>query len=158
MPMARRETRGLTETEIAALSPGLHAALTVAGARPRIIARSALGARISALWRRDVPVLTWGQSIYWPGALTDFSNTGHNMGVLQHELQHVLEFTTGKLTHLGYGLNPRNWSYAYAPTREWSAYGAEQRAQIVQDLWLTERGLGPSLAPLDWYRGVIPWA
>src|SRR4051794_32124027 len=111
-PMPRGARRPLTCEEEQGLSPGLMAALRAAGVRPRIVARPAIGARIASLWRGHMPILAWGEQIFWPGALADVSLDPRRMAVLQHELQHVLEYRTGVLHPLRYGLNPRNWRYA----------------------------------------------
>src|SRR5436190_11283968 len=108
-PMAKGARRRLTGEEEQALSHGLLAALDAAGARPRIVARAAIGARIASLWRGHSPILAWGDRIFWPGALSDVSLDPRRMAVLQHELQHVLEYRTGALKPLRYALNPRNW-------------------------------------------------
>jgi hypothetical protein len=156
MPHAAR--RPLTGNEWAALSPGLAAALENAGVQPLIVARAAIGARIARLWRGSVPILAWYERIFWPGALEDMALDPHRMATLQHELQHVLEYRTGALTPWAYALNPRNWRYGYdiAPDAHWSRFGAEQRAEIVEDLWLIEKGL--KVGSLAWYRDLIPWA
>lgn len=153
-------TRPLTEREWSALSAGLAQALALARVRPLIIARPAIGARISRLWRGRTPVLAWRSRIYWPGATQDFSGEGRAMAVLQHELQHLLEYATGDLTVLGYALDPKNWTYAYrlGPEASWSDFGAEQRAQIVQDLWLVEHGLADGKGDLALYRNLPPWS
>lgn len=152
--------RPLTAGEARALTPGLIGALRAAGAEPLILARPALGARFVRVWRRALPILAWRNRIYWPGALEDFSAQPALIALLQHELQHVLEFRTGELGPVRYALNPRNWGYAYRPggKTRWRAFGAEQRAQIVQDLWLIERGLKIGVAPIEWYRRIVPWA
>lgn len=156
-PMPYGARRGLTGGERDALSRGLAEALAAAGAEPEIIARPALGARIAVLWRGRAPILAWRDRIYWPGALDDFSQGG-GMALLQHELQHVLEFATGELTALGYAVNPRNWVYRYelVSDRPWRAYGAEQRATMVEELWRLEHGAGAS-ARLEPLRALIPW-
>lgn len=144
-PMPRGAQRLLTDGEWSALSDGLALALSEAGVRPRIVARPAFGARLAALWRGGrAPVLAWKQSLYWPGALQDFSAppAWRHMAVLQHELHHLWEYAVGDLTPLRYGLDPRNWVYRYCltPHSRWSDFGAEQRACIAEDLWLVEHG------------------
>ena len=121
--------RPLTVGEERALSPGLVRALRAQGSRPTIVARPALGARFARLWRRSAPILAWKDRIYWPGALADFAAQHRLVAVLQHELQHVLEYRTGDLGPLRYALRPHNWRYAYQPTAKarWQAFGAEQR-------------------------------
>jgi hypothetical protein len=111
-----------------------------------------------------------GSHVRWPGALHDFSLPGlePSMAVLQHELQHLLEFATGELSPLGYALRPRNWRYRYEliERSRWRDFGAEQRASIAEHYWLLEHGmvdpvaraLGREPAPLDCYRRILPWA
>jgi len=160
-PMDAGQSRTLTYGEWASLSTGLAEALRWADCTPTIVAGPALGARIARLWRRSVPVMVWRNCIYWPGALEDFSAPGdeRSMALLQHELQHVLEFASGQLTAARYALNPKNWRYRYrldAHSR-WLQFGAEQRASIVEHLWLIERGLAGTGAS-EHHRRVIPWA
>lgn len=151
-------TRPLTAGERAALSPGLAEALTAADAWPLIHARPSLPALLVLVWRRRLPIMVLGRRIFWPGAAEDFSADPHRMSVLQHELQHVLEFAEGTLTRAGYVLRPGNWIYPYRlrPGLTWADLGAEQRAMMAQDLWLAERGLSQS--PVEELRALIPWA
>ena len=150
-------TRILTDGEWAALSPGLRQALERAGVTPRVRDQASPLALVAALWRGGAPIMVLGSTIWWPKAPDDLSTQGRRMAVLQHELQHVLEFATGKLSLIGYALLPFNWTYAYqldAMTR-WDRLGAEQRAQMAQDYWLAERGLAPHAQAL---AALIPWA
>lgn len=152
--------RPLTRAERAALSPGLWAAVESAGITPEIVSRPSVPAAIVALWRRRLPVMVLGRRIFWPGALEDFGDDARLMPVLQHELQHVLEFGGGELTRLGYLLRPANWRYGYTggPDARWSEFGAEQRAMIVQHYWLAERDRLKDGPPVEWFRDLIPWA
>lgn len=154
--------RGLTEGERGALSPGLADALDRAGAKPRIVPRASPLAHIARLWRGAPPIMALGQTIWWADAPEDLSRPGleRQMSVLQHELQHVLEFASGELSVLGYALLPFNWTYRYrldARTR-WQDLGAEQRAQLVQDYWLAARRPDEADSRLEDYRQLIPWA
>jgi hypothetical protein len=81
------------------------------------------------------------------------------MAVLQHELQHVLEYASGELTALGYLSNPRHWTYAVrlTPGIRWSDLGAEQRASLAERLWLADHGLAGD-GELERLRTIIPWA
>ena len=47
------------------------------------------------------------------------------MSVLQHELQHVLEYATGELSVLRYVIWPPNWRYGYwlGPDSHWKDFG-----------------------------------
>jgi hypothetical protein len=156
--------RPLTDGERTALSDGLAEALDRAGARPQIISAPSGLARIVALWRGRAPIMALGERIFWPAAPEDCSAPGRApyMAVLQHELQHVLEFATGELGVVHYAIDPRNWIYRYrlAPGRSWRDFGAEQRAMIVEDLWRLERGLGAGGDPGEATRrrALIPWA
>jgi hypothetical protein len=147
--------RPLTESERKLVSPGLVAALDAADATPLIVSKAAWLARLTFLWRGHVPILTRGRRIYWPGAAADLSEAPNAMAVLQHELQHVLDFSTGRLSALGYLLNPRNWTYRLPDDRDWRRLGAEQRAVLAEKLWRAEQGLAGDLADL---RAAVPWA
>jgi hypothetical protein len=153
--------RELTDGEWGAVSPGLARALVEAGARPRILARVCLPARLAQIRFGGAPIMVLGERVHWKGAHRDFSQPGleHLMAVLQHELQHVLEFATGELSALRYVLSPRNWGYGYEITSgaKWRDFGAEQRAMIAQHLWMAERGL-PTPYPPDTLRPLVPWA
>ncbi len=78
---------------------------------------------------------------------------------MQHELQHVLDYRTGRLTGARYLLDPREWIYDLddAKPLDFARLGAEQRASLAQRLWLAEHGYRPGadVAPL---RATIPWA
>ena len=80
------------------------------------------------------------------------------MATLQHELQHVLDYRTGRLTGLGYLLDPREWIYGIEldTTINFDRLGAEQRAALAERLWLAENGFGADNA--DKLRSLIPWA
>ena len=155
----------MTPGEWAGISPGLARALRDVGARPTLVPRAHPAARVAALWRGGIPILTRDEVIWWPGASLDFSTPGREggMAILQHELQHVLDFATGWLTAFRYLSQPRHWTYrwrlpdAALGDALWDAFGAEQRASIAERLWLIERGLAPrdELAAL---RQLIPWA
>ena len=81
------------------------------------------------------------------------------MAVLQHELQHVLDYRLGWLTAARYLIHSRHWTYAWTlrPGAAWDDYGAEQRASIAEHLWRMERGLAPD-DDLPALRRLIPWA
>jgi hypothetical protein len=152
--------RPLTLGEWSALSPGFAEALRDAGAQPRVVDGAHPGAKLSALWRGSTPILTRGDDIWWPGAPADMAKPGFEevMAILQHELQHVLEYAQGRLTAAAYLTGPHNWTYAYklSPASRWSDFGAEQRASIVEELWRLERGGDPT--KLAAHRRLVPWA
>lgn len=154
--------RPLTAGEWSSLTPGLAEALRVARTEPVIIARPAWAARAAALWRGGTPIMVIGPRIYWPGAPRDLSgpHSPRAMAVLQHELQHVLEYALGELSVARYVLAPRHWSYDYQlnEASRWTDFGAEQRASIAEHLWLIERGLISDAQAGRLHRRVIPWA
>ena len=122
------------------------------------MARPHPGARIAAAWRGEVPILTRGDLVFWPRAPADLSGT-RMVAVLQHELQHVLDYATGRLTAWRYLGHPRHWSYAIDPAwmGDFDSLGAEQRAVLAERLWLAEAGLRPP-AEIARLRSIIPWA
>ncbi|HEX3407496.1 MAG TPA: hypothetical protein VHS81_09685 [Caulobacteraceae bacterium] len=149
--------RALTAGEWSALSPGLEAALGARNVTPQIEDRPHFAAHL-ARWRyRRVPILALGSTIWWPNARADFSGA-KQMAVLQHELQHVLDFAEGRLTAFGYLTRPSNWTYRWklAETLDWSRLGAEQRASVAEALWRAERS--GDHAAVERLRNVIPWA
>jgi hypothetical protein len=149
--------RRLTVGEWAELSPGLADALAAANSAPQIEDRAHLAAQLARLRFGRVPILALGRTIWWPNAPADLSGTTH-MAVLQHELQHVLDFADGRLTPLGYLIRPRNWSYRWELTEQlsWRRLGAEQRASVAEALWRAERSnAAQDVAAL---RQVVPWA
>ncbi len=152
--------RPLTVGEWRALSPGLEAALVASGARPRIVSVAHPAARIAAAWRGSVPILTRGDAIFWPGASPDLSKHGPGrLAILQHELQHVLDYRSGRLTAARYLGDPREWTYNVddALSRGFDRLGAEQRATFAEHLWLAENGFRPA-SEVAVLRAVIPWA
>ena len=161
-PMAPGAERTLTAGERSSLTPGLARALRSVGAEPVIIARPAWPARVAALWRGGTPIMVIGRRIFWPDALQDISgpHTPKAMAVLQHELQHVLEYAVGELSVARYVLGPRNWTYEYRldDASIWADFGAEQRASIAEHLWLIDRGLLADTEAGRLHRQVIPWA
>ncbi len=160
MATAPSSARPLTPGERRRLSPGLLEALTAAGAKPVITARAHPAAQAASLWRGPT-VMTRGDTIFWPGAPVDASAPGReaDMALLQHELQHVLEYRQGRLTALGYLLNPRDWIYAWSliEGRPFAAYGAEQRASMVEALWRLQASGARDEARAR-LEDLIPWA
>jgi hypothetical protein len=149
--------RRLTGAEWAELSPGLGGALSAAGVTPVIEARPHPAAYLARFRFGSVPIMAVGRTIWWPNARPSFAGTPH-MAVLQHELQHLLDFAERRLSIAGYLLLPHNWTYRWDPDRplRWDRLGAEQRASIAEALWRADR-LG-STAEADRLRRVIPWA
>ena len=150
-------SRPLTAGEWSALSPGLAATLAARGVSPSIEDRPHFAAHL-VRWRfRSLPIIAVGKTIWWPNAAADFSGATQ-MGVLQHELQHLLDFAEGRLTVAGYLTLPHNWTYRWRLSEQldWRRLGAEQRASVAQALWHAERSGDSHAAEI--LRNVIPWA
>jgi len=151
-PAARRLTSG----EWAELSRGLPQALGRAGVTPQIMARVHPAARLAAFSFGAAPILARPQRIWWPGAPADLAGTAA-MAILQHELQHLLDYADGRLSAAGYLLRPANWRYAYDLTTAttWDALGAEQRASVAEHLWQAEQS-GDTVTARA-LRRLLPW-
>lgn len=152
-----KQGRALTAGERDQLSPGLWDAIVGAGLEPRLRAQAHPAARIAALWRGGAPIMAVGKTIWWPGLPQDVAGT-IRMSLLQHELQHLLDFAEGKLSIASYLLWPPNWFYGYDLARHdrWDRLGAEQRASMAEALWrLDQAGDEAGAARL---RAIIPWA
>ena len=150
--------RGLTSAELAGLSDGLVGALVSAGVTPAIDSRPHPAAHLARLRFGALPIMAVGRTIWWPGARPDFAGAGE-MAVLQHELQHVLDFAEHRLTLPGYLLLPHNWRYRWKLSADlsWDRLGAEQRASVAEALWRAERSPGDSEVAAA-LRRIIPWA
>jgi hypothetical protein len=152
--MSRRE---LSSAERADLSVGLVRALSAAQVEPLVDRRPHPAAFLARLRFGSLPIMAVGRTIWWPNARQDFAGT-REMAILQHELQHILDFAQGRLTVLGYLLLPRNWSYRWelSDGLSWDRLGAEQRASMAEALWWAERS--STDADIATLRGIIPWA
>jgi hypothetical protein len=153
--MVRRE---LSPGERAELSDGLIEALSAAGVTPMVDERPHPAAFLARLRFGSLPIMAVGRTVWWPNARRDFAGTG-DMAVLQHELQHILDFAEGRLTVLGYLLLPRNWGYRWelSGRLSWDRLGAEQRASVAESLWRAERSPTQTEVAAK-LRAVIPWA
>ena len=157
-PTHRQARRTLTPSEWLELSPGLAKALAAAAVAPLIEPRAHPAAFLAQLRFGSLPIMVVGRTIWWPNARPDFSGT-RDMAVLQHELQHVLDFADGRLSIAGYLLLPHNWTYRWelGDQLRWDRLGAEQRASVAEALWRAERS--PASAEMATsLRQVIPWA
>jgi hypothetical protein len=150
--------RPLTSAEWAELSEGLGAALSAAGVAPIIDPHPHPAAYLAQLRFGSLPIMAVGRTIWWPKAPPDLAGT-NAMAVLQHELQHILDFAEGRLTVAGYLLLPRNWTYRWGLDGRltWARLGAEQRASAVEALWRAERSSAHS-ETTAMLRRIIPWA
>lgn len=159
MSGARKATRRpLTASEWRELSDGLGQALSAAGLQPTIDARAHPAAHLARVRFGSVPIMAVGRTVWWPGVRVDLSGS-RDMAVLQHELQHLLDFAEGRLTLAGYLLLPHNWTYRWTlgDGVTWDRLGAEQRASMAEALWRAERSPAQAEAARA-LRSRIPWA
>jgi hypothetical protein len=129
-----------------------------AGVTPLIVPRPHHVAHLARVRFGSLPIMAVGQTIWWPNAAPDFAGTDAT-AVLQHELQHLLDYAEGRLSVARYVLYPRNWSYRWSLSEglSWDRLGAEQRASMAEALWRAERS--PASVELTAaLRAVIPWA
>lgn len=149
--------RGLTAAEWTQISRGLAEALHARRVRPRIRPVAHPAATIAALWFGSRPIIAIGSTIWWPGAPSDFAGSSA-MAILQHELQHVLDYAQGRMSVGRYLLWPPNWRYelTLTPDLRWERLGAEQRATAAEALWRSERS--GDVTRLLRLRELVPWA
>jgi hypothetical protein len=150
-------SRRLTDGEWAGLSAGLGLALRAAKIDPLIVSKAHPVAYVAALWRGDRPIMAVGRTIWWPDAAADLAGA-RTMAILQHELQHLLDYAQGRLSPLGYLVQPRHWTYRYDLDRplRWDGLGAEQRASLAEDYWMAEHNA--DTRALEALGRIIPWA
>jgi len=91
-------------------------------------------------------ILVRGNKIYWPNCPTDFTKeTVHMQSMLMHELCHVWQYNTYRLSALRYLLIPKNWIYGYAfdIVKNFDDYAIEKQADLMQDWYLANKGYSP---------------
>lgn len=99
-------------------------------------------------------ILVRGYDIYWPDTPADFTRYDLLMqSVLIHELCHVWQYKTGRLTALRYLINPANWIYSYTfdAAKTFEDYPIEKQADLLQDWFLMNAGAEPCR-----YKGIPP--
>lgn len=112
-----------------------------------------------------------GPRLFWQDYPTDFTRMPLIIqSLLVHELCHVWQYETGRLTAFRYLINPRNWFYAYdvRENADFDDYPTEKQADLLQDWFLVNSGSLPSRfsphkgsAPnKDWLNRIVPfeWA
>ncbi len=112
-------------------------------------------------------ILCRGFRLYWPNHPTDFTReTRIIQSLLVHELCHVWQYETGRLTAFRYLVDPRNWSYSYRVRTDarFDDYPTEKQADLLQDWFLVNRGepalrfdpRGPRPTK-DWLNTIVPF-
>ncbi|MEI9904378.1 MAG: hypothetical protein WDN06_10690 [Asticcacaulis sp.] len=135
--------RPLTSAEIAALPPGLVAAVDIAFVR--LVADHHPLSRLSLAVRGFAVILVRGQNIFWPGLVEDMGDDATAMTILGHELVHVWQYAHGMTvaSYVWRDLICRQGRYDYrlAPGKAFTAYGYEQQAAMVEDWMRLDAGL-----------------
>lgn len=143
--------RRLTPAEIAALPPGLAAAVDVASvgltARPHPLSW------LSRALRGYAVILVRGRRVFWPHLPDDMSGDREAMTLLGHELVHVWQYANG-MNVVSYVLrdvagNLGRYAYRLRPGKAYGAYSYEQQAAMVEDWMRLDTGLGAR-----WGRGI----
>ena len=91
-------------------------------------------------------ILVRGNKIYWPNCPKDFTQeTVHMQSKLMHELCHVWQYHTYRLSALRYLTNPKRWAYKYAfdILKKFDDYPTEKQADLMQDWYLANNGCAP---------------
>jgi len=110
-----------------------------------------------------------GPRLYWPNYPRDFTRqTLTIQSLLIHELCHVWQYETGRLTAAKYLLDPRNWIYSYSVDENagFDDYPTEKQADLLQDWFLMNSGSLPlryarqdgKIPSQDWLNRVVPFA
>jgi len=92
----------------------------------------------------DNTVLTRNNKIYWPNCPDNFTKAGQaNQSLLMHELCHVWQYHTGRLSAVGYIINPKRWKYEYTfdPKKTFDDYPTEKQADLLEDWYRLNKGL-----------------
>lgn len=113
-------------------------------------------------------ILCRGSRLYWQNHPADFTRMPLIIqSLLIHELCHVWQYETGRLTALSYLIDPRNWRYSYRvkPDADFDDYPTEKQADLLQDWFLVNSGDAPTrfnrkgLAPSkQWLNEICPFA
>ena len=113
-------------------------------------------------------ILCRGQRLYWQNHPKDFTREPLIIqSLLVHELCHVWQYETGRLSALRYLIDPRNWIYAYSVRAgaKFDDYPTEKQADLLQDWYLVNSGAKPirytpkgDLPTKDWLNGIVPFA
>ena len=119
--------RGLTPNEIDLLPSGFISQIDIE--RVRLIDRKHnpfIGRKIVAR----------GYDLYWPNYPLDFTAAPPAaQSLLMHELCHVWQYATGRLTAWRYLTRPKNWAYGYEfeTSKNFDDYATEKQADLLQD-------------------------
>lgn len=143
--------RPLTASEIAALPPGLVAAVPVEDVR--LVDRHHPVSRFSQVFRGHALIVVRGLHIFWPDLPDDLSRNKAHLTILAHELVHVWQYCGG-MTLFHYLVrdivcNYGRYNYRLKPEKAFKDYAFEQQAAMMEDWmrlqegWTIRFGQGP---------------
>jgi len=91
-------------------------------------------------------ILVRGNQIFWPNCPLDFTQDSvDKQALLMHELCHVWQYHTRRLTAFRYLTRPKHWTYHYGFDRakSFDDYPIEKQADLLQDWYLMNMGAPP---------------
>jgi len=112
-------------------------------------------------------ILCRGYRLYWQKYPLDFTRETHLIqSLLIHELCHVWQYETGRLTAFHYLINSRNWYYSYRVSDRFvfDDYPTEKQADLLQDWFLVNSNHAPirfdragPTPTKDWLNSIVPF-
>ena len=112
-------------------------------------------------------ILCRGHRLYWQNFPKDFTRMPLIIqSLLVHELCHVWQYETGRLSAFSYLIDPRNWIYSYRvkPHAGFDDYPTEKQADLLQDWFLVNSGEAPlrfnangSKPTKTWLNEIVPF-
>lgn len=112
-------------------------------------------------------ILCRGYRLYWQNHPKDFTREPLILqSLLVHELCHVWQYETGRLSAFRYLIDPRNWTYSYTVKdgAQFDDYPTEKQADLLQDWFLVNSGESPTRFNLkgpkpthSWLNNVVPF-
>lgn len=121
------KTRALTPDEISSLPDSFTQSFDIA--RVRLIGRTH-----NPFARGKILALHY--ELYWKNYPEDFTALCPSMrSLLMHELCHVWQYETGRLSVWRYLSQPKNWAYGYHydTSKTFDDYPTEKQADLLQD-------------------------
>ncbi len=113
-------------------------------------------------------ILVRGYDIYWENYPEDFTIQSLTVrALLMHELCHVWQYATGRLSLWRYITQPKNWFYGYEfnEAQNFDDYPIEKQADLLQDWYIMNHGLpschhdkGSCAPELNQLNSLIPFA
>ena len=151
-------SRHLSKPEIAALPPGFTRSFDIKS--------------VTFIDRAHNPfaknkILCRGHKLYWQNYPQDFTRKPLIIqSLLVHELCHVWQYETDRLSAVRYLIDPRNWFYNYRVKEDaqFDDYPTEKQADLLQDWFLVNSGEAPlrfnangPKPTRNWLNDIVPF-